>query len=134
MAAVLESLPSTMNCTDTPDPDASFPPKPRGTTSATSAAAPAAKALAPAAVRAASARGLVQLAWTDRSPVAPVRQYVTVYRNGDEVRRVSVTAGATRTVVRRLVVGASYRFTVTVVGADGQSDTSPVSRRVRVAD
>lgn len=104
------------------------------TTSATSAAAPAAKALAPAAVRAASARGLVQLAWTDRSPVAPVRQYVTVYRNGDEVRRVSVTAGATRTVVRRLVVGASYRFTVTVVGADGQSDTSPVSRRVRVAD
>jgi hypothetical protein len=61
----------------------------------------------------------------------PVRQFVTVYRGAKEVRRVALSPSATRAVVRGLPA-ASYRFVVSVVGADGVIDRSPMSRRVRV--
>jgi subtilisin family serine protease len=86
---------------------------------------------APAAPRVASRSHGAAIAWrVDAS--AAVGAYVTVYSRGVVVKRVSVPTTSTRTVIDRLRPGVGYRFTVTLLGADGRRATSPMTRLVRI--
>jgi subtilisin family serine protease len=100
------------------------------------ATSPAAAAQAPArpgAPRATRAKRAVKLAWTlggnGGSPLTA--QTVRVYRGGDRVRSISLTATSTKKKVKGLRPGRGYRFAIMTTNAVGNSPESPRTAKVR---